>query len=254
MTSSASSASSYAIYPSLAGKRVVITGGASGIGAALVEHFVAQKSRVLFFDLARAEGEKLAQATGATFYCLDLRNLTEFQTALAKHGESWGGIDVLVNNAARDDRHDWRETTPDYFDQCMAVNLKHQYFAIQSCAKQMSAGGSIINMGSTSWIVGARDLTIYGMAKSAVIGLTRLMARELGEAGIRVNCVQPGWTMTERQIKLWLTPEGEEQIMRSQCLKRKLYAPDVARMVLWLAAEDSSMVTQQVFTVDGGWV
>ncbi|MFO1075776.1 MAG: SDR family oxidoreductase [Geminicoccaceae bacterium] len=252
----------WASYPSLEGRSVLITGGASGIGAQIVRRFCEQKSKVAFIDLDAAAGAATAQAIEhdglAAPLCLacDLRDITALRAAIARAAEVNGPITVLVNNAARDDRHPAAEVTPDYWDERFAVNLRHQFFAAQAVHPMMQAagGGSIINMGSTSWMVGQGGMAAYTAAKSAVLGLTRSLARDWGVDGIRVNSLAPGWIMTERQKSMWLTAEGERELMTRQCLKRKLVPDDVARVVLFLAADDSAAMTNQSYIVDGGWV
>ena len=249
-----------AVYPSLRERVVFLTGGASGIGAAEVAAFAAQGARVAFVDIAdAAAAEVVAKARAAGhpepfFQHCDLTDIAALRAAVARAGDRLGPITVLVNNAANDQRHRWEDVTPEYWDERQAVNLRHQFFAIQAVAPMMKAagGGSIVNFGSVSWHVGQGGMPAYTTAKAAVEGLTRGMARDLGPDNIRVNCVVPGWIMTERQIRLWLTPEGEANLIRSQCLKRKLVPEDVARMVLWLAADDSRMCTSQLFVVDAG--
>ena len=245
----------FATYPSLKNEAVVVTGGASGIGASIVEHFAAQGARVGFVDLDDKAGNELAAKTGARFTACDLRDIGALRKALAAFEKDQGPPLALVNNAARDDRHAIEDVTPEYWDERMATNLRHQFFAAQAVIPTMRKRkrGAIINVGSISWRLALGGMPAYVTAKSAVEGLTRGLARDLGPDGIRVNCLVPGWIMTERQIKLWLTPEGEAELMTKQCLKEKLYPPDVARMVLWLAADDSRMVTAQSFIVDGGW-
>lgn len=245
----------FASYPSLRGEAVIVTGGASGIGASIVEHFAAQGARVGFLDLDEAAGRALAAATGASFIPCDLRDIAALRDAITRLEREHGPTLALVNNAARDDRHAIADVTPEYWDERMATNLRHQFFAAQAVAPAMRTRrrGSIINMGSVSWMLSLGNMPAYVTAKSAVQGLTRGLARDLGADFIRVNAVVPGWIMTERQVKLWLTPEGEADMMRNQCLPEKLYPADVARMVLWLAADDSRMVTAQSFIVDGGW-
>ena len=249
------SSSGFATYPSLKGEVVVVTGGASGIGASIVEHFAAQGARVGFLDVDAKAGEALAARSGASFTTCDLRDITALRAALAAFETSLGAPLALVNNAARDDRHAIADVTPEFWDERMATNLRHQFFAAQAVLPAMRARkrGSIINMGSTSWMISHGNMPAYVTAKSAIHGLTRGLARDAGPDGIRVNCVVPGWIMTERQVAMWLTPEGEAEIARNQCLPDKLYPADVARMVLWLAADDSRMVTAQDFVVDGGW-
>jgi NAD(P)-dependent dehydrogenase (short-subunit alcohol dehydrogenase family) len=245
----------FATYPSLKNEAVVVTGGASGIGASIVEHFAGQGARVGFVDLDEGAGRALAAKTGAAFIACDLRNVEALRAALARFEGDNGPPLALVNNAARDDRHAIEDVTVDYWDERMATNLRHQFFAAQAVipAMRKRKRGAIVNVGSISWRLALGGMPAYVTAKSAVEGLTRGLARDLGPDGIRVNCVVPGWIMTERQIKLWLTPEGEADLMTKQCLKEKLYPPDVARMVLWLAADDGRMVTAQSFVVDGGW-
>ena len=246
----------FANYPSLKNEAVIVTGGASGIGASIVEHFAAQGARVGFVDLDETAGRALATQTGASFAQCDLRDIEALRTALATFESSHGPTLALVNNAARDDRHTIEEVTPAYWDDRMATNLRHQFFAAQAVLPVMRKRkrGSIVNIGSISWRLALGGMPAYVTAKAAVEGLTRGLARDVGADGIRVNAVIPGWIMTERQVKLWLTPESEADLMAKQCLKEKLYPPDIARMVLWLAADDSRMATAQCFVVDGGWV
>ena len=249
-----------AIYPSLRDRVVLITGGASGIGAAEVEAFAAQGARVAFLDIADGPARALVARLGVAghpepfFQHCDLTDIAALRAAIAEAGRRLGPITVLVNNAANDQRHRWEDMTPDYWDERLAVNLRHQFFAIQAVAPMMKAagGGSIVNFGSVSWHASQGGMPAYTTAKAGVEGLTRGMARDLAPDDIRVNCVIPGWIMTERQINLWLTPDGEANLLRNQCLKRKLEPADVARMVLWLAADDSRMVTSGLFPVDGG--
>ncbi len=249
-----------AIYPSLRDRVVLVTGGASGIGAAEVAAFAAQGARVAFVDIADDPAIALAARLAAAghpepfFQHCDLTDIAALRAAIAEVGRRLGPITVLVNNAANDQRHRWEDMTPEYWDERLAVNLRHQFFAIQAVAPMMKAagGGSIVNFGSVSWHASQGGMPAYTTAKAGVEGLTRGMARDLAPDNIRVNCVIPGWIMTERQINLWLTPEGEANLLRNQCLKRKLEPADIARMVLWLAADDSRMVTSGLFPVDGG--
>lgn len=244
----------FARYPSLAGRAVLLTGGASGIGAVTVAHFVAQGARVAFLDFDRAGGEKVARETGALFLPCDLRDIAALRAAVDEAGARLGDITVLVNNAARDDRHGLEAVEPDYWDERMATNLRHQFFCIQAVVPMMrrAGGGSIVNLGSVSWMNRAGGMPAYTAAKSAVRGLTRGLARDLGPDRIRVNEVVPGWVYTERQVALWVTPEAEARSEANQCLKGRLQAEDIARMILWLAADDSAMVTAQHFVVDAG--
>lgn len=254
--------SQYAIYPSLKDRTVFVTGGGSGIGAAIVENFCAQGSKVAFVDIAREASEALVKSIAAKklpaplFIPCDITDIAALQRAIAETKQKLGPIRVLVNNAAHDQRHPIDVVTPEYWDERFAVNLKHQFFAAQAVYKDMAAagGGSIVNLGSVSWVIGQGGMPCYTTAKSAVGGLTRSLARDLGPMNIRVNCILPGWIMTERQIKMWLTPEGEEELMRRQCVKRKLVPDEIARTVLFFAADDSSACTNQNYIVDGGWV
>lgn len=252
----------YASYPSLAGRVVFVTGGGSGIGASLVEHLCAQRARVAFVDIAGEASEALVAAVKArgleapTFIPCDLRDIAAPRSAIAAARARLGPIRVLINNAAHDERHSIESVTPEYWDERFAVNLRHQFFAAQAVVPEMAAagGGSIINFGSTSWLVGQGGMPAYLSAKAAVAGLTRALARDLGPMNIRVNAIVPGWIMTERQITRWLTPEGEQELLRRQCLKRKLLPEDVARVVLFFAADDSAACTNQSYVVDGGWL
>ncbi len=249
-------------YPSLENRVVFVTGGGSGIGESIVEHFCAQGARVTFVDVATEASEALVARIAARghhaprFLSVDLRDVTALEEAISRTGKDDGPIKVLVNNAGNDDRHQLDDLTPDYWDDRMAVNLRHQVFATRAVRPQMrdSGGGSIVNLGSITWMVGDGDCIAYVTAKSAINGMTRGLARELGPEHIRVNCVMPGWIMTKRQMDLWLTPEGERQIDDRQCLPDRLYPPDIARMVLFLASDDSRMCTSQNYIVDGGWV
>jgi len=254
--------SNYAIYPSLKDRAVFVTGGGSGIGASIVEHFCAQGSKVAFVDIAREASGALVKTIAAkglpapSFIECNITDIPALQKAIAEAKQKLGPIRVLVNNAAHDQRHPIDTVTPEYWDERYAVNLKHQFFAAQAVYKDMAAagGGAIVNLGSTSWVVGQGGMPCYTSAKSAVAGLTRALARDFGPLNIRVNCILPGWIMTERQLTLWLTPEGEEELMKRQCLKRKLVPADIARTVLFFAAEDSGACTNQNYIVDGGWV
>ena len=251
-----------AVYPDLEGRSVFVTGGASGIGAQIVRRFCEQRSKVAFVDIAAGPGEELVGALAAEglprplFIPCDLRDIEALRRAIAQAGAANGPITVLVNNAARDDRHAFATVTPEYWDERFAVNLKHQFFAAQAAYPMMkqAGGGSVINMGSTSWMVGQGGMAAYTAAKSAVLGLTRSLARDWGADNIRVNSIAPGWIMTERQKTLWLTPEGERELMTRQCHKRKLVPDDIARVVLFLASDASSAMTNQSYIVDGGWV
>ncbi|MBY6162118.1 SDR family oxidoreductase [Mameliella alba] len=246
----------FAIYPSLKGKTVFITGGASGIGLEMVKAFAAQGARTGFVDFNREAGEALAAETPgevAFEYC-DLRDIDELKTAFAALAAKLGPATVLVNNAARDDRHSWEEVTPEYWDERMQTNLRHMFFAIQAVAPGMIAagGGSIINMGSNSWWEAGGGMPAYTTGKSAVHGLTRTMARDLGDHRIRVNAIVPGWIMTERQKELWVTPEAIEKHRQRQCLPDLIEPVYLARMALFLASDDSAMCTANNYMVEAG--
>ncbi len=248
-----------ATYPSLKDRTVLVTGGASGIGEAIVRQFIGQGSRVGFIDIDVEAAKQLLASlpahASAHFEHADLRDIGALKRAVAAIREAMGPITILVNNAARDDRHSIRDVTPEFWDERIAVNLKHQFFAAQAVAPDMiqAERGSIINIGSVSWVIGQGNMPCYTTAKSAVQGLTRALARDLGPNNVRVNSILPGWIMTRRQQDLWLTPEGEAELMQRQCLKRKLMPDDIARVVLFYAADDSGACTNQNYIVDGGW-
>jgi NAD(P)-dependent dehydrogenase (short-subunit alcohol dehydrogenase family) len=245
-------------FPDLAGRAVLITGGASGIGEALVRGFVTEGARVGFLDLDQPAGERLAAQLGASvaFEPADLRDLDALPAAIERLRRKLGPFRVLINNAARDDRHEIDSVTPAYWRERMATNIDHQFFAAQAVYPDIAAagGGAIICMGSTSYMQSKDSFAAYKTAKSATIGLTRALARELGEKGIRVNCLIPGWIMTDRQIELWLTPASEAELMRQQCLKRRLVPADIVGPALFLASNLSAGMTAQTMIVDGGWV
>lgn len=250
-----------AIYPDLKDKVVLVTGGGSGIGEAIVRRFAGQGSRVAFIDIKIPESRALvAELTGqgaaVQFEAADLTDTPALQAAIARLRAALGPVSVLVNNAAHDERHATLEVTPAYWDERIAVNLKHQFFAAQAVLPDMIAAraGSIINFGSTSWMIGQGGMAAYTAAKSAVLGLTRSLARDFGPYNIRVNAIAPGWIMTRRQIDLWLTPESETELMARQCLKRKLVPDDIARATLFLASDEAGACTNQQYVVDGGWV
>jgi D-xylose 1-dehydrogenase len=248
-------------FPSLQGKRVFITGGGSGIGAAMVEAFAEQGAQVAFVDFAKEDSETLVKKIAerglpAPWWRLcDVRDVGALQAAMAEAIASCGDFYALVNNVARDDRHRIDQVTPEYWEERMATNQRPAFFAIQSLVPGMKrlGGGAIINLGSTGWQGKNGDFPLYSMAKSSMNGLTRSMAVSLGPHRIRVNTVSPGWVMTERQIKLWLNEEGEAAIKRNQCLPDKMQPHDIARMVLFLASDDGAMCTAQEFKVDAGW-
>ena len=248
-------------YPDLAGKPVLITGGASGIGEAIVRRFAAQNSKVGFLDIKDAEGEALASElrdTGAevSYAHADITDIAALRAAIAALRDQLGPFAVLVNNAAHDERHKTEDVTPELWDDRVAVNLRHQFFAAQAVLPDMkqAGAGSIINFGSVSWMVGQGGMAAYTACKSAVLGLTRSLARDFGPDNIRVNAIAPGWIMTPRQKQFWLTPEGREELMQRQCLKRELVPDEIARVVLFLASDEASACTNQHYVVDGGWV
>jgi NAD(P)-dependent dehydrogenase (short-subunit alcohol dehydrogenase family) len=253
--------SDYATYPSLRGRTVFVTGGASGIGEAVVRQFAAAGSKVAFVDIATDAGRSLekelrtAQAD-VRFLCCDVTDVPALQAAIRQASESLGPISALVNNAGHDDRHDWRSVTPEYWDNRIAVNLRHMFFAAQAAANDMIAagGGSIVNLGSITWMLGQGGMAGYSAAKAAVHGLTRSLARDLGKHGVRVNTISPGWVMTQRQLDKWMSPEADAERERGQALKGRLMPDDVARLVLFLAADDSAMITSQNHIIDGGWI
>ena len=250
-----------ASYPSLSGKRVFVTGGASGIGAAIVEAFARQGAAVAYIDIAGEAGEQLAKRLEAAGCVrpwhrrVDVTDVAALQQAIADAARDLGDFHILVNNVASDDRHTLRETTPDYWDRRMAVNQRPAFFAIQSVVPGMRrlGGGSVVNLGSTGWQTKSGGYPAYATAKASVNGLTRGLARELGESRIRINVVSPGWVMTERQVALWLDAAGEAELKRSQCLPDKLLPEDIAAMVLFLASDQARAITAQEFIVDAGW-
>ena len=250
-----------ASYPSLKDKVVLITGGASGIGETIVENFLQQGSKVVFFDKEKELGLKLVSKLNnynykAIFKECDLVNIEDLKSKIIQIREEVGLISILVNNAANDERHDIDSVTPEYWDNRMNVNLRHYFFATQSVYKDMKklGKGTVVNIGSFSWMLGQGGMPGYTTAKSAIMGLTRTIARDLGIYNIRVNCVVPGWIITERQKKLWLTPEIEKQQLERQCIKRMLEPNDIAKPVLFFASEQSSGCTAQNYVVDGGIV
>ena len=250
-----------ASYPSLKDKVVLITGGASGIGETIVENFLQQESKVVFLDKEKELGLKLVSKLNnynykAIFKECDLVNIEDLKSKINQIREEVGLISILVNNAASDERHDIDSVTPEYWDNRMNVNLRHYFFTIQSVYKDMKqlGKGAIVNIGSFSWMLGQGNMPGYTTAKSAIMGLTRTIARDLGIYNIRVNCVVPGWIITERQKKLWLTPEIEKQQLERQCIKRMLEPNDIAKPVLFFASDQSLGCTAQNYVVDGGVV
>ena len=251
----------YARYPSLVDRTVFVTGGADGIGAAIVRNFARQGSRVAFVDLNATHAAATIEACVAAgaahrplFYELDLRDIAALQAACRRAIDDLGGVTVLVNNAANDDRHTWDEMTVEYWDDRIAVNLRHYFFAIQALAPNMVAAGngSIVNIGSSSYMMQEDFFPGYAIAKSAVEGITRTMARTFGPSGVRVNTVLPGWCATDRQLEKWWSPEGEAATLADQALKKRIYPDEFAQMVLFLAADDGGACTAQSFLVDAG--
>ena len=243
-------------FNSLRGRSVLITGGASGIGADLVRAFAGQGCVVGFVDRDRAAGEALAASlSNVRFRCCDVIDVAALQSALAALIELAGGIDVLVNNVADDQRHTLEGVTAEYFDERVAINLRPHFFATQSVLTAMRArgGGAIVNMGSVSWKFKGTGYAVYASCKAALLGYTRVLARELGPDNIRVNCVVPGWVMTERQVALWVDEAGERAMDQNQCLPGRILGPDIAHMVMFLAADTARMITAQEFVVDAGW-
>ncbi len=249
-------------YPSLKDRVVLITGGASGIGAAFVRAFAQQGARVAFLDVDEARaGELLAkleseQLPAPFFQLCDVSDIKQLRDGLSTLCSELGDVQVLINNAASDDRHSIDEVEPAYWDERMAVNLRHHFFAIQALRQGMAAsgGGAIINMGSIAWRFGMTELPAYATAKAAIMGMTKSLARELGPQGIRVNCIEPGLVMTERQKELWVTPDFLAKAKAAQCLDEMVEPQDVADLALFLASEDSRRITGQSIIVDAGWI
>ncbi len=254
--------SSLGRYPSLKGKVVFVTGGGSGIGAAIVESFIDQGAKVAFVDVNVESSTKLVDDLQAQygakplFIKCDVTDTRALQQTIKDIAAQLGDIEVLVNNAAHDQRHKWQDVTPEYWDERVAINIKQYFFCIQAVLPGMikKKAGSIINTGSMSWKAKQGGMPAYTTSKAATHGLTRGMARDVGKDNIRVNTVVPGWVMTERQLSLWVDAEGEKEIDRQQVLAGRVMPVDLARMVLFLAADDSKMCSAQEFTVDGGWV
>jgi NAD(P)-dependent dehydrogenase (short-subunit alcohol dehydrogenase family) len=252
----------YARYPSLRGRTVFITGGATGIGAEFVAQFARQGARVGFADIQEDAAAKLAARVAAELgvapwhQACDVGDVPRLRETIGACAAALGPIDVLVSNAANDERQPVDEMTEQFWDEKFRVNLRPMFFAAQAVAPGMRARqrGSIINLGSITWHAGFANVAAYATAKAGIEGLTRSLARDLGSDGIRVNCLIPGWTMTARQLAGWVTPEAEREIDRAQCLPGRVMPADIARMALWLAADDSRMCTSQTWVVDGGWI
>ncbi|MDC0179033.1 SDR family oxidoreductase [Candidatus Pelagibacter sp.] len=247
-------------YFDLKGKRALVSGGASGIGSSIVEHLCEQGVEVYFFDIDKIEAQKTIYRIKKkkfripTFIKCNIKKIQKYKTSILNIIKKKGPIDILVNNASNDQRHNLEEITEKYWDERMAINLKHYLFAIQTVKKSMikNKGGSIINLGSVSWFRGAVMFPAYSIAKAGIYGLTRSLARDLGEHNIRINSIAPGSIATERQSKLWLNPKFKKEILKKQCLSRQLLPQDVSKIVLYLASDISSGCTKQNFTVDGG--
>nr|AGU10576.1 Enoyl-(Acyl carrier protein) reductase [uncultured organism] len=250
----------YATYPDLADKRVLITGGGTGIGAGIVDAFVKQGAQVFFIDIAvdasreLADSLKGAKYAPAFFHC-DLTDLDALSKVMAQIETDHGAIEILINNAANDNRHQVQEVSAKYWDDSLAVNLRHQFFCAQAVAPGMKAkgGGVILNFGSISWHLALPDLTLYMTAKAAIEGLTRGLARDLGKDGIRVNCVIPGSVRTPRQMAMWHTPEGEQDILNAQCLHERVEPEDIAAMALFLSSDNARRCSGRDYFVDAGW-
>ncbi len=250
-----------ASYPSLKDKIVLVTGGASGIGASIVKNFLQQGSKVVFLDKELELGKNLVEKFDhfyhkAVFKECDLIKISDMQKIIKEIQKDIGPISILVNNAANDERHNIDDVTPEFWDNRMNTNLRHYFFTAQSVYKDMKklGEGSIINIGSYSWMLAQGGMPGYTTAKSAIMGLTRTLARDLGIYNIRVNCVVPGWVITERQRKLWLTPEIEKETLNRQCIKKLLEPEDISKVVLFFASNQSSTITAQNYIVDGGIV
>jgi len=251
-----------AVYSSLKGKVVLVTGGASGIGEAIVEAFVRQGSHVLFLDIQDDAARSLIQkchqpeCTPPEYFHCDLTNTSELQSVMPDLLCSFPTIEVLVNNAGNDKRHQLEEVTPDFWDWCMQINLKQQFFMAQAALPGMRRAkrGSIINMSSIGWVIPSTGIPVYVTAKAAIVGMTRALAHEVGADGIRVNCVMPGAIVTEKQRKLWFTEEYKKEIMARQAIKRDIQPEEVAKLILFLASDESLSITNQSFIIDAGWV
>ena len=252
----------FATYPSLSGRVVVVTGGASGIGEAIVEAFAMQRAQVAFLDIQDdAAGTLVARlasagATAPVYYHCDLTDLAAVQQTVEAIVQRFSTVDALVNNAANDTRHTVAEVTPAYWDQSIAVNLRHQFFMAQAVIPSMQKAqrGSIINMSSIGWVIPSTRQVVYVTSKAAIVGLTRSLSHELGADNIRVNCIMPGAILTERQQRLWLTEAYKAEVLANQALKRMILPEEVARLILFLASDDSSAITNQSYVIDAGWV
>ena len=244
-------------YNSLRSKGVIVTGGATGIGSDIVRGFAGQGCSVGFLDREAAAGQALAQGLGTHvhFEACDVTDVAALKATIARLSQRIGGVDVLVNNVANDQRHSIDKVTPEYFDERVAINLRPNFFAAQAVLPSMRArgGGAIVNLGSVSWKNKNLDLSVYATCKSAMSGFTRVLAKEVGRDHIRVNCVVPGWVMTERQVSLWLDEAGERAMDEHHCIPGRIVGADIANMVMFLAADTARMITAQEFVVDAGW-
>ena len=249
-------------YFDLENKRVFISGGGSGIGASIVEHFCEQNAEVYFIDINENDSNKLVsecknkKLSVPNFIKCNLLNIKKLQSTISKIISEKGPIDILINNAANDERHKIEDVTEEFWNDRMNINLRHYFFTVQSVREAMikNNGGVIVNIGSASWMIGQGGMAAYTAAKSGVVGLTRSFARDLGEYNIRVNSVVPGWTITKRQIEKWLTPESEAEMMKKQCIKKRLMPSDIAKAVLFFSSNQSSGCTNQSYVVDNGWL
>ena len=249
-------------YFDLENKRVFITGGGSGIGASIVEHFCEQNSEVYFIDINEEASNKLVEDCKnkklaiPNFIKCDLLNIKDLQSVISNIISKKGPIEILINNAANDERHKIEDVTEKFWNERMNINLRHYFFTVQSVRESMikNKKGVIVNIGSASWMIGQGGMAAYTAAKSGVVGLTRSFARDLGEYNIRVNSVVPGWTITERQLEKWLTPESEAEMMKKQCIKKRLMPSDISKAVLFFSSDQSSGCTNQSYIVDNGWL
>jgi D-xylose 1-dehydrogenase len=253
---------SFTKFAGLDGALVLVTGGATGIGAAIVENFVGQGSRVVFLDINTQAGKDLiarlrvGSEVAPEFIDADLRDLGSLKGTIESVQQRLGPVKILVNNAASDERHELEEVTPEYWRDRLATNLDHYFFCIQAVAPAMAAagGGTIVNLGSCVWRLAFPGMPAYAAAKAAIEGLTRGLARSLGPKNIRINCVVPGFVRTKRQLERWLTPELERVILEGQCLKRFIEPEEIAALVAFLASDDARSCTNQTFTIDAGWL
>jgi len=251
----------FATYPSLRDRVVLVTGGASGIGEAIVAEFAGQGARVCLFDVQDEAASALTARLSFSrnppaYYSCDLTHTAAVRHTIKTVVDRFGTVDVLVNNAGNDTRHKTSDVTPEFWDYTIAVNLKHQFFMTQAVipCMQQAQRGSIINMSSIGWVIPSINQAVYITAKAGIIGMTRTLAHELGSSNIRVNSIMPGAVLTERQQRLWLTEAYKAEVLSRQALKRMILPEEVARLVLFLAADDSSAITNQSYVIDAGWI